>query len=416
MSNRRLLLVHYTPPGVIGGAEHIIQQHIDLFRGQGLEVETVAGRPSPNGTPVRVIPEMDVTSDDNQRLEDELRSGAVSPLYYRLLQAIRSQLIPLAARADAVIVHNAFTLHFSLPLTSALWEIAGERSYGTVIAWCHDLAWTNPLYIPSMHAGYPWDLLRLRAPDVHYVTVSHERKRELIALWGGGQEAAVTVIPNGIDVERFLRLSDDTRAIVDRYKLFDRDLVLILPVRITRRKNIELAIHAVKALKERGLDVCFLVSGPVAPHHPSRSHSYLGTLKQLRGDLAVEDEVVFLADELDRNLDDRVVSELYTVADALLFPSAQEGFGLPILEAGLAHIPAIVSDIPIFNEVGGGEIATFGLKDSGKQIADVVLQSVNAPSSQLFRHVIRHYRWHSIMKNNILPLLSQVPGGASDDG
>ncbi|MBP7992460.1 MAG: glycosyltransferase family 4 protein [Candidatus Magasanikbacteria bacterium] len=40
-------------------------------------------------------------------------------------------------------------------------------------------------------------------------------------------------------------------------------------------------------------------------------------------------------------------------ADALVFPSFAEGFGLPILEAMAAGVPVIASDLPVLREVGG---------------------------------------------------------------
>ncbi len=402
----RILIVHYTPPGVIGGVEHIIHQHITLLTSRGFRVQVVAGRPGSPELRAHVIPEIEASSDGSAAIEDELAAGVVGPKYWRARRVIFDKLAGLAADVDYVIVHNALTLHFSLPLTSALWDLAARKQPGSIIAWCHDLAWTNPLYLPHMHDGYPWDLLRVPAPHVRYVTVSEERKTELQRIWGA-YEGPISVIPNGIDVRTFLRLSDSTWEIVERFDLLSRDLVLFLPVRITRRKNIELAIEVVAALKARGLDVRFLVSGPAAPHHPGRSDAYLAELLARREELGVTDEVVFLAHDLGAKLDDRTVSELYTVADALLFPSAQEGFGLPILEAGLSRLPAVTSDIPIFAEVGGDDVRRFALDASADSIATTVLDAVKDGAGELFRRVRREYDWDVVLEKHILPLLAR---------
>jgi mannosylglucosylglycerate synthase len=316
----------------------------------------------------------------------------------------------ITEKVDYVMAHNAFSLHFSLPLTAALWELAAFRPKGSVIAWCHDLAWTNPLYQSEMHSGYPWDLLRLPAPHVRYVVISKERERELIGLWGGGE---ADVIPNGIDAAGFLRLSDETREIVERYALFDSDLVLLFPTRITRRKNIELGIRCVAALRDRGVSVRFLVTGPTAPHHPGRSQQYLAELRSLAAELDVQNCVIFLAQELGQIPDSRTVAELYSVSDALLMPSSQEGFGLPVLEAGLARLPAVVSDIPILLEVGDDDVRRFSLTESADRIADEILEAVKLGPARLFRRVLSDYRWESIVERQILPLLGSGAGGRS---
>ncbi len=44
---------------------------------------------------------------------------------------------------------------------------------------------------------------------------------------------------------------------------------------------------------------------------------------------------------------------LYAHAELVLLPSRYEGFGFPLLEAMTAGVPAVVSDIPVFHEVGG---------------------------------------------------------------
>jgi glycosyltransferase involved in cell wall biosynthesis len=48
---------------------------------------------------------------------------------------------------------------------------------------------------------------------------------------------------------------------------------------------------------------------------------------------------------------DRELADLYAASDLLLFPTLEEGFGLPILEAFASGLPVVASDIPVVEEV-----------------------------------------------------------------
>ena len=50
-------------------------------------------------------------------------------------------------------------------------------------------------------------------------------------------------------------------------------------------------------------------------------------------------------------------------AFAYVFPSIDEGFGIPLLEAMKAHIPVICSDIEIFREIGNNSVVYFKKQD-----------------------------------------------------
>jgi glycosyltransferase involved in cell wall biosynthesis len=52
-------------------------------------------------------------------------------------------------------------------------------------------------------------------------------------------------------------------------------------------------------------------------------------------------------------LSDREIAGYLRHAQALLFPSFEEGFGLPLAEALALGVPAIVSDLPAFRELAG---------------------------------------------------------------
>lgn len=55
-----------------------------------------------------------------------------------------------------------------------------------------------------------------------------------------------------------------------------------------------------------------------------------------------------------RSLSDIDVARVYGACDALLFPTLEEGFGYPVIEAFASGLPVVASDIPVMSEVAGG--------------------------------------------------------------
>ena len=60
-----------------------------------------------------------------------------------------------------------------------------------------------------------------------------------------------------------------------------------------------------------------------------------------------------------RNVPDRDLQWAYQHAKGFLFPSWEEGFGLPILESLHYGTPVLASDIPVFHEIAGDRIGYF---------------------------------------------------------
>ena len=56
-------------------------------------------------------------------------------------------------------------------------------------------------------------------------------------------------------------------------------------------------------------------------------------------------------------LDDATLRQVVAGASALVLPSRDEGFGLPVLEALAAGTPVVASDLPVLREVGGDAVA-----------------------------------------------------------
>ncbi len=91
------------------------------------------------------------------------------------------------------------------------------------------------------------------------------------------------------------------------------------------------------------------------------------------------------------NADDGDLEYAYRHARALVFSSMVEGFGLPLVEAMQRGLPAMVSDIPVFREIGQDYAAYFDLAQP-QTLADLVQRF---ESSGLFpaRRALQDWSW-----------------------
>lgn len=75
-------------------------------------------------------------------------------------------------------------------------------------------------------------------------------------------------------------------------------------------------------------------------------------------------------------LSDELVALFYARADAFVYPSYYEGFGLPVLEAMTLGAPVITSNTSSLPEVAG-DAALFINPDDSMQLADAILQVIS---------------------------------------
>jgi glycosyltransferase involved in cell wall biosynthesis len=320
-------------------------------------------------------------------------------------------LAPILSRFDNIVVHNVFTKHFNLPLTAALHRFLDEDHTPNCVAWCHDFTWTSPSSGSKVHPGYPWDLLRTHRSDVTYVVVSKRRQQELAGLFGCPAEE-IRVIYNGVDPHTLLGLSAEGTALVERLGLLEQDLVLLMPVRVTRAKNIEYALRVVAALKAHGCHPRLVLTGPPDPHD-AESMAYFRSLQALRAELGVEREMRFVfesgSDPHEPYLVDAgVVGDLFRVSDLMFMPSHREGFAMPVLEAGLAGLPVVCTGVPAAAEIGGEDVIVFDLdEDAGRLAARILSWAEGNAVHRLRRRVRQSYTWQAIFRRDIEPLLGR---------
>jgi glycosyltransferase involved in cell wall biosynthesis len=404
----KIALLHFTAPPVVGGVESVLLHHARLMTESGHEVTIFAGRGQSYDPAIQmqVQPLFNSRNPEVLAVKKELDRGICSSAFTTLRDRIQKILDRELPAFDLVIAHNVASLNQNLPLTAALYSAHTAPGFPRLILWHHDLAWTTPRYKNELHDGYPWQLLRQNWPGVTQVVVSETRRKELSQLMNVPIQQ-IQVVPNGVELNTFLKLSSHTIELAEKLKLLDADPLFLLPVRITPRKNIELALRILKAFRRSNPDAMLLVTGPEGPHNPANG-LYRQELIQLRNELQLQGYAHFLAETTSEFLPDEVIADLYRLADVLLFPSREEGFGIPVIEAGFSGIPVFCADIPVFHELGGADLSYFNPDGDPERIAGEIGKRLNSEMTFRWARRARHgFTWRSINRKYIEPLINR---------
>ncbi|HEY8340916.1 MAG TPA: glycosyltransferase family 4 protein [Egibacteraceae bacterium] len=409
-------LLHYSCPPVVGGVEEVLRQQAQVLVQHGHDVRIVAGAGGTTeqgdtlgrrGTTVRIHPLLQSGAADSLDPRNDPRGLEEAA---RRVEAVLDEALD---GCDVVFAHNVLSMPFNLPLTVAVRRIAARRAQGAavpaVVGWNHDSPYFYPDHDPHL-SDEPWRILRDPDPRIRWVTISGSRADEFAALYGGFRPE---VVPNGIDPHSFLKLEPTMSTLVREERLLQADLVLVQPSRLHPRKNVETSLRVLAALRARGVDARLLITGAHDPHDP-RAAGYAARLRAEADRLDVRGAVVLLAGHVlgdGSRLESSQVAirDLYQVADVLFLPSRSEGFGLPLLEAGLIRLPVACSDIPPLREVGGDSVYRFPLDAAPEDIASGLLAHLDAtPTHRMYRRVVRTRTWERIYETHLRPLLAAV--------
>jgi len=402
-------LLHYSSPPIVGGVESVLAHHARLMANAGHEVTILAGRGESfdERIKVHILPQLDSRHPEVMEVKSMLDVGKHTPMFELLREQIRKGLLEELRDGDVLIAHNVASLHKNLALTAVLHEECNKPGFPRLILWHHDLAWTTPRYRDELHDGYPWDLLRTNWKGVIQVVVSKLRQKELAELIKvPGNE--IQVIPNGVDINAFFKFEQQTNELVERLKLLNADPLFLLPVRLTLRKNIELALKVMAEVQKDFPKSMLLVTGPEGPHNP-KNKAYKDMLLSMRDKLNLRGTVHFLAEVTNEFMPDAVIADFYRIADALLFPSREEGFGIPIIEAAFSKVPVFCADIPVLRELAGENVTYFDPDTNPVEVARQIRVRMEAEiTSRLGRRAKQGYTWNQIYALHIAPLLEKV--------
>lgn len=288
--------------------------------------------------------------------------------------------VALGPSFHGAVVRDARLLSKKLPL--AWWQ--RYRLGHCISAETIDVLWAANTLLPAHLDGVPcvstvYDLNHLLYPRTmpSWTRRAHQRwfERDVLsatrvaAISRGTSERLRSWIGRGADavVRPGLGLQDPAPATDSRRAEILQRLALTSPFLLTvgtrePRKNLGAAVQAVRALKDQGQlsEHQLLVVGARGWGNQAGEHAGGTAPSWLRALGYVDDETLAI---------------LYGAAEALLFPSLYEGFGIPIAEAVASGCRVVASDTPEMREAGEGGTVVYAVPDS-RSFATAILTAL----------------------------------------
>jgi glycosyltransferase involved in cell wall biosynthesis len=210
------------------------------------------------------------------------------------------------------------------------------------------------------------------------IAVSQHTKKDILRFFDYPEDR-ITVIYEAAEPLYAPTHKNTCKGVLKRQYGIDTDYLLYVGGFGTRKNLSCLLVAFAEAVRELPKP-CKLVC-------PGRSLKAKSYLKELAKALNIDDLVVFPG-----FVPVNVLPYFYGGAEALVYPSLYEGFGLPVLEAMACGCPVLISDNSSLREIGGDAAAYFNALDS-KSVADAIIRVMN--DQELLNQMSEKGLWHS---------------------
>lgn len=258
-----------------------------------------------------------------------------------------------------------------------------EKLLGSIDVF-HSSDWAQPpsaaFKITTIHDLVPIKYPKLSSSKIVSVHKSRFRwvKKEVDRVIVPSETTKTDLIKLGVEKRKIVVISEapdpifarSKKAAVDELKKrFRIPGKYLLAIGVAPRKNLERIIEAYEKVKQGGLKLVIVGQSEM------QTHQKRGVI--MTGHVAKEDMPV-----------------LYSGAEALVYPSLYEGFGLPILEAFVCRLPVVTSNFGSMAEVAG-KAAVLVDPYSATAIADGIVKAIRDKSKLIKKGMVRvkKYLW-----------------------
>ena len=213
-----------------------------------------------------------------------------------------------------------------------------------VVVTCHDLvnfvqpenARTQARIANVSMAVWKWAVKGLCKAD-HIISVSNYTAKDVKQILNIKSER-ITIVPNAVE-PRFHKLSAlEIAAFRQQHKISPEKICLLNVGSNQPRKNVITVLKVLKVLKDKGLPIQLLRTGP----------DFSEEFKTFIQTHNLSDYITDFG-----RPDNNTLTKIYNAADILVSPSLYEGFGMTLLEAMACGTPVITSNVTSLPEVAG---------------------------------------------------------------
>ena len=350
-----LMLTWEYPPRIVGGIARVVHDLSKRLIKDGHEVTVVTYRDNADVPEYENDKGVNVYRVDNYMIHPNNFIDGIMQLNFNMLSKA-TEIINKEGGFDVIHAHDWLVTYaakslknaYDIPIVATIHATEAGRNSGI-----HD---ETQRYINDTE----W-LLTYEATEV--IVNSNYMKNEIQRLFGLPFDK-INVIPNGINLSNFTGIERDYD--FRRQYAMDNEKIILYVGRLVYEKGVQHLIAAMPKILSNYHDAKLIIAG---------RGGMMDELRAEASNLGLNDKIYFTG-----YLNSKQVQKMYKCADVAVFPSTYEPFGIVALEAMLAGVPTVVSD------VGGlDEIVTHGV-DGMKSYAGNANSIADSVTALLYDH------------------------------